>query len=150
MALTRITGVNGTEEAFQRTKRPYELNSVLNDEDGKWITSHGINRYRDWDELRYSLRSIERYAPDFRNKIQIIVNSVQGTEVGKQVPTWLNDDPVTKETVQVFSQEEFFDLEKHACLPTFNSLTIENQLFNTPSDTDNVRCLHASILSLRC
>lgn len=112
---------------------------MLNDEEGKWISSHGINRYRDWDELRYSLRSLERYAAKFRNKIQIVVNSVQGTEQGKQIPNWLNDDPATKEVVQVLAQEEFFDQEKHACLPTFNSLTIENQLFNTPSDTDYVR-----------
>jgi len=113
----------------------------LNDEEGKWISSHGVNRYRDWDELRYSLRSIEKHAGSFRNKIQILVNSVQGTTAGKQIPLWLNDDPVTKETVQVLSQEEFFDVEKHVCLPTFNSLTIENQIFNTPSDTDQVRSL---------
>lgn len=135
--LTR-TGVNGSEEAFRNTKRPYELNSVLNDDEGKWINSHGVNRYRDWDELRYSLRSLEQYAAGFRNKIQILVNSVDGTAAGKQIPTWLNDDPATKEVVQVLAQEEFFDREKHACLPTFNSLTIENQLFNTPSDTDYV------------
>ncbi len=131
--------MNGSEESFQRTKRPFEENSVLNDEDGKWIKSHGVNRYRDWDELRYSLRSVERYASDFRNKIQIVVNSVDGTEAGKQVPSWLNNERATREVVQVIAQEEFFDREKHACLPTFNSLTIENQLFNTPSDTDYVR-----------
>ncbi|EXJ88108.1 hypothetical protein A1O1_05036 [Capronia coronata CBS 617.96] len=138
--------VNGSDEAFQRTKYPYELNSVLNDEEGKWINSHGINRYRDWDELRYSLRSLERYASKFRNKIQIVVNSVQGTEAGKQIPNWLNDDPATKEVVQVLAQEEFFDIEKHACLPTFNSLTIENQLFNTPSDTDYLYALSDDML----
>lgn len=132
--------MNGSQEEFQKTKYPYELNSVLNDEEGHWINSHGVNRYRDWDELRYSLRSVEQHASKFRNKIQIVVNSVEGTEEGKQIPTWLNDDDQTKEIVQVLAQEEFFDREKHACLPTFNSLTIENQLFNTPSDTDYV-CL---------
>jgi len=135
------SGVNGSEEAFQTTKRPFELNSVLNDAEGKWINSHGTNRYRDWDELRYSLRSIEKHARSFRNKIQILVNSVQGTDAGKQIPTWLNNKPITREVVQVLSQEEFFDPEKHVCLPTFNSLTIENQIFNTPSDTDQVRAL---------
>jgi len=138
--------VNGSEESFQRTKRPFEENSVLNDEDGKWIKSHGVNRYRDWDELRYSLRSVERYASDFRNKIQIVVNSVDGTEAGKQVPSWLNNERATREVVQVIAQEEFFDREKHACLPTFNSLTIENQLFNTPSDTDYLYALSDDML----
>lgn len=138
--------VNGSEKAFQTTKRPYEENSVLNDPAGKWIASHGTNRYRDWDELRYTIRSVEKFAANFKNKIQIIVNSVVGTEAGKQVPTWLNDEPATKENVQVLAQEEFFDSEKHVCLPTFNSLTIENQLFNTPSSTDYMYALSDDML----
>jgi Stealth protein CR2, conserved region 2/Stealth protein CR1, conserved region 1 len=134
--------VNGSEKEFQDTKRPYELNSVLNDVEGTWIKSHGRNRYRDWDELRYSLRSIEKFARNFRNKIQILVNSVNGTEDGKQIPWWLNAEQSTYETVQVLAQEEFFDQEKHVCLPTFNSLTMENQIFNTPSNVDHVRHSH--------
>jgi hypothetical protein len=122
--------VNGSEEAFRDTKRPYEENSVLNDPEGHWIKSHGINRYRDWDELKYSLRSLEKHASGFRNKIQILVNSVEGTRDKKQVPTWLNDEPLTKDIVHVLAQEEFFDSEKDFSLPTFNSLTIENQIFN--------------------
>lgn len=136
--------VNGSEEAFQTTKRPYEENSVLNDAEGKWMSTHGVNRYRDWDELKYSIRSVEKFASGFRNKIQIVVNSVKGTEAGKQVPTWLNQD--ANDVVQVLSQEEFFDEEKHVCLPTFNSLTIENQLFNTPSDTDLLYALSDDML----
>jgi hypothetical protein len=131
--------VNGSEKEFQDTKRPYELNSVLNDVEGTWMKSHGRNRYRDWDELRYSLRSIEKYAGNFRNKIQILVNSVTGTEDGKQIPWWLNAEQSTHDTVQVLAQEEFFDRDKHVCLPTFNSLTMENQIFNTPSNVDHVR-----------
>jgi len=131
--------VNGSEKEFQDTKRPYELNSVLNDVEGTWMKSHGKNRYRDWDELRYSLRSIEKYAGSFRNKIQILVNSVNGTEDGKQIPWWLNAKQSTHDIVQVLAQEEFFDRDKHVCLPTFNSLTMENQIFNTPSNVDHVR-----------
>jgi hypothetical protein len=122
--------VNGSEEAFQATKHPFEENSILNDPEGVWIKSHGVNRYRDWDELKYSLRSLEAHASGFRNKVQILVNSVEGTKDKKQVPSWLNDRPATKEVVQVLAQEDFFDVEKHVCLPTFNSLTIENQIFN--------------------
>jgi hypothetical protein len=140
--------VNGSEKEFQDTKRPYELNSVLNDVEGKWIKSHGVNRYRDWDELRYSVRSIEKHAYRFRNKIQILVNSVNGTEDGKQIPWWLNAEPSTQEIVQVLAQEEFFDPEKHVCLPTFNSLTIENQIFNTPSNVDQVRLSDMTLLRL--
>jgi hypothetical protein len=45
--------------------QPYELNSSLNDEDGIWLSSHGSNTYREWDELRYSVRSVEKYAGKF-------------------------------------------------------------------------------------
>jgi hypothetical protein len=138
--------VNGSEEAFQETKRPFEENSVLNDPEGVWLKSHGTNRYRDWDELKYSLRSLEAHASGFRNKIQILVNSVEGTKDKKQIPTWLNDKPLTEKVVEVLAQEEFFDQEKHVCLPTFNSLTIENQIFNTPSDVDNLFALSDDML----
>lgn len=138
--------VNGSEEAFQNTKRPFEENSVLNDADGKWLSSHGVNRYRSWDELRYAIRSVEKYAGAFRNQIQIIVNSVYGTDSGKQVPTWLKRDPSVEAVIKVMSQEEFMDKKAQACLPTFNSLTIENQLFNTPSDTDYMFALSDDML----
>ena len=109
----------------------------MNDQEGIWLGSHGTNRYRDWDELRYSLRSVEKHAIGFLNRIQILVNSINDP-VGKQIPSWLNDDEGTQNTVEILAQEGFFDKEKQACLPTFNSLTIENQIFNTASDTDYV------------
>ncbi|KAL3428411.1 hypothetical protein PVAG01_01920 [Phlyctema vagabunda] len=142
------TWVNGSDVAFQDTIYPYELNSSLNDQDGQWLRSHRLNRYRDWDELRFSVRSIEKHAATFRNKIQILVNAI-GDEtasratmdnpsqiVGRQVPLWMKEDQVTQNVVEILSQEDFFDEKEAACLPTFNSLTIENQIYNTKSDTD--------------
>lgn len=124
---------------------------MLNDPEGKWLKSHQTNRYRDWDELRYSIRTVERHAQSFRGKIQLLVNSVgiEGTAaeatpespakiVGKQTPTWLKDDQATRDVFQILSQEDFFDEDEQGCLPTFNSLTIENQIWNTPSDVDRV------------
>ena len=144
-------GVNGSDTAFQETIYPYEVNSTLNDVEGKWLESHRVNRYRDWDELRYSIRSVEKYASNFRNKIQLLVNAVAdpaeatkatvddpATIIGKQRPLWLKNDAYTKSIVQILSQEDFFEETEQGCLPTFNSLTIENQLFNTKSDTDRV------------
>ena len=131
--------------------RPYELNSTLNDPEGTWIASHSSNRYREWDELRYSMRSVEKYAGNFTNRIQILVNAYQKMDpsrsgtytVDKQKPHWLRDDV---EKVQVLSQEEFFGPEERKCLPTFDSLTIENQLYNTKSETDRVRHLFLNII----
>lgn len=140
--------VNGSDEAFKDVRHPFELQSPLNDREGKWISEHSINRYRDWDELRYSLRSLDVYAKGFLNKIQLLVNSVGGASYerdGKnmrpQRPNWLRDDANTNQHVQVLSHESFFREQEKECLPTFNSLSIESQIFMTPSSTDNLVAL---------
>lgn len=147
-----VVGVNGSDKAFQDAIAPYEAVSPLNDPEGKWLQNHRVNRYRDWDELRYSIRTVESYAGHFRNKIQILVNAV-GPECaaanatlenlpkisGKQRPLWMNfENPETADAVQILSQEDFFSESEQGCLPTFNSLTMENQIYNTESDVDRV------------
>ncbi|KAI5366631.1 putative stealth protein CR2 region 2 [Septoria linicola] len=140
------TWVNGSDEAFRDTKHPYELNSTLNDPEGSWLGRHGENRYRDWNELKYSVRSIEKYAP-FRNKIQILVNSLYGATAakGKQIPSWLDESKIGG-IFEVLAQEEFFELDKQDCLPSFNSLTIENQLHNTESGVDRLFAMSDDML----
>lgn len=133
-------GVNGSDPKFQDAMRPYELSSVLNDAEGAWLKSHGSNRYRDWNELLYSLRSIETHAP-FSNRIQLLVNAViddEGAGPSKQEPAWLSQQAKDSASVQILSQEDFFEDSKAGCLPSFNSLTIENQIHNTPSEVDRV------------
>jgi hypothetical protein len=141
--LMTFKGVNGSQQELTQTMKPYEINSSLNDADGVWMASHGSNRYREWDELRYSMRSVEKYAGHFANRIQILVNAFKNPQTdvsspityGKQRPHWLRSD---MEKVQVLSQEEFFGPEERKCLPSFDSLTIENQLYNTKSEVDRV------------
>ncbi|KXJ88842.1 hypothetical protein Micbo1qcDRAFT_213989 [Microdochium bolleyi] len=146
------TWVNGSQDAFARTMRPYELNSTLNDADGEWLRGHGSNRYRSWDELRYSVRSVEKYARGFTNKIQIVVNAVDESRdpsvrhFTKQRPLWLSEEAETAGLVQTLSQEEFFGAEEMAALPSFNSLSIESQLYNTPSDVDRFFALSDDML----
>jgi Stealth protein CR2, conserved region 2 len=130
----------------------YELNSTLNDPEGVWIAHHSTNRYRDWDELRYSIRSLEKYTGPWRNTIQLLVNSVpdEDGKLERQTPTWLNNHAKTRKDVKVISLEELFDEDKQPCLPTFNSLTIENQIFNINSTSDHVRYLrvgHRTLLT---
>jgi hypothetical protein len=147
------TWVNGSQQELAETMKPYEMNSSLNDPEGVWMASHGSNRYREWDELRYSMRSVEKYAGSFTNRIQILVNAFKNskthksspTTYGKQRPHWLRSD---MEKVQVLSQEEFFGPEERKCLPSFDSLTIENQLYNTKSETDRVSLPNNSVFSL--
>lgn len=138
--------VNGSEEAFKEVRHQYELKSPLNDKEGKWISQHSKNRYRDWGELRYSLRSLDQYAAGFVNKIQILVNSVASNrdgavELRPQRPAWLRDDKDVDEHVQVLGQESFFREDEQQCLPTFNSLAIESQIYMTPSTQDQLVAL---------
>ncbi|KAI1284030.1 hypothetical protein F5Y07DRAFT_407533 [Xylaria sp. FL0933] len=138
--------VNGSEEAFKRSMHTYEQQSPLNDAQGIWMSQHSMNRYRDWDELRYSLRSLNAHAKGFINKIQLLVNSVRGNGAASdgadmlpQRPIWLSDDDETKGVIQVLGQESFFGEKEKECLPTFNSL--KSQIYMTPSTTDQMVAL---------
>ncbi|KAI1741286.1 hypothetical protein F4680DRAFT_416284 [Xylaria scruposa] len=140
--------VNGSDEAFRRGLHTYEQQSPLNDAQGIWISRHSMNRYRDWDELRYSMRSLHTHAGNFINKIQLLVNSVEndtvasdGTAMQPQRPAWLRDDDETNRVVEVLDQESFFGEKEKACLPTFNSLSIESQIYMTRSTTDHMVAL---------
>ena len=75
-------------------------------------------RYRNHDELRYSLRSLERHVPWTRN-IYLITD--------RQRPAWLR-----RETgrIHLVSHQEIFP--DPACLPTFNSNAIEMNLHRIP------------------
>ncbi|XP_069020842.1 N-acetylglucosamine-1-phosphotransferase subunits alpha/beta [Embiotoca jacksoni] len=76
------------------------------------------SRFEDNEELRYSLRSVERHAPWVRH-IFIVTNG--------QIPSWLNlDNP----RVSVVSHQEIFLNNSH--LPTFSSPAIETHIHRVP------------------
>ncbi|KAG9339879.1 hypothetical protein JZ751_022192 [Albula glossodonta] len=76
------------------------------------------SRFEDNEELRYSLRSVERHAPWVRH-VFIITNG--------QIPSWLNlDNP----RVTVVTHHEIFQNESH--LPTFSSPAIETHIHRIP------------------
>jgi hypothetical protein len=70
-------------------------------------------RFRNRDELRYSLRSLVEHAP-FVRRVYIVTAG--------QVPPWLDE---TAPNVRVVPHKEILDAE---CLPTFNSHAIETRL----------------------
>lgn len=82
-------------------------NRVVNDE-----------RFRNRDELKYSLRSVEEFAPWVR-KIHIVTAG--------QRPDWLNVD---HPKIELVDHEDIF--LKPEWLPTFNSSGIETQLHHVP------------------
>ncbi|XP_067284514.1 N-acetylglucosamine-1-phosphotransferase subunits alpha/beta isoform X1 [Pseudorasbora parva] len=76
------------------------------------------SRFEDNEELRYSLRSIEKHAPWVRH-IFIITNG--------QIPSWLNlDNP----RVSVVTHQDIFHNQSH--LPTFSSPAIETHIHQIP------------------
>lgn len=74
-------------------------------------------RFRDHQELRYSLRSLERFAPWVR-RVHVVTDG--------DPPSWLafDDRCVHVTHDQIFSES--------SCLPSFNSLAIESQLHRIP------------------
>jgi hypothetical protein len=74
-------------------------------------------RFRSRDELKYSLRSIEKYAP-FVRKIYIVTNG--------QKPSWIKTHP----KIEFVSHSQIFRHPNH--LPTFNSMAIESCLHRIP------------------
>ncbi|KAJ3431346.1 hypothetical protein M0812_03024 [Anaeramoeba flamelloides] len=79
-------------------------------------TAFAKNRWRDHDELKYSLRSIEKYVPWVRN-IYIVTNG--------QVPSWVN---LKNPRIKIVTHAEIFSNQSH--LPTFASPAIETHLHN--------------------
>ena len=87
---------------------------------GKTEESSPINckgRYADNDELKYSLRSVEKYAPWIR-KIFIVTDN--------QTPLWLD---TTNPKIQIVDHTEIMPAES---LPCFNSSLIEKHLYKIP------------------
>src|SRR5512141_2898450 len=74
-------------------------------------------RYVEEDELRYALRSVERFAPWIR-KIFIVTDD--------QVPPWLDR---TNPRIEIVDHRQIIDAE---CLPTFNTKVIINSLHRIP------------------
>lgn len=74
------------------------------------------SRYRDTGELRYSLRSLETYAPWVRH-VYLVTD--------EQIPYWLNLDSAK---ITVVSHREIFGRRMRGYLPVFSSPAIETML----------------------
>ncbi|MFW6640079.1 stealth conserved region 3 domain-containing protein [Nocardiopsis algeriensis] len=89
-------------------------------------------RYTSRDELRYSLRSLEMFAPFIRN-IYIVTDG--------QCPSWLRTD---HPRVCVVDHKEIFD--DPSVLPVFNSHAIESQLHHIPGLAEHYLYLNDDVL----
>ena len=108
--------VDGDAPEFRKTKAKCMHAAGMNDSKYRDATKKQI--FRDNDELKYSLRSVEKYAPWIRH-IYIV------TGFG-QVPTWLN---TKNPRITIVPQESILPADAS---PVFNSCAIEACLANIP------------------
>ncbi|XP_043375089.1 N-acetylglucosamine-1-phosphotransferase subunits alpha/beta isoform X2 [Dermochelys coriacea] len=100
--------IDGKELTLNPAYLLWDLSAISQDED------ISASRFEDNEELRYSLRSIERHAPWVRH-IFIITNG--------QIPSWLNlDNP----RITIVTHQDIFQNLSH--LPTFSSPAIESHI----------------------
>jgi len=104
--------VNGNDSEWRKRKEQALHNTHI--EDNQACTK---GRYCDSDELKYSLRSLEMYAP-WINRVFIVTDD--------QTPSWLNPD---HPKVRIVSHSEVIP-DKYR--PVFNSCAIEMCLTNIP------------------
>ena len=81
--------------------------------DIKVVKESDACRFKDNNELKYSLRSVEKFAP-WINRIFVVTDN--------QIPSWLNTDC---DKIRVVDHSEIIPKDK---LPVFNSCVIENRI----------------------
>ncbi|KAG0338782.1 hypothetical protein BG000_003408 [Podila horticola] len=98
------------------------------------VDTEAINRYRDMNELQYSVRSVaENASPGLIHRIHILTTTVpddfdEKRTIG-QVPAWLDQRP-GQETIRLVEHKNIYD--NLSVLPSFNSLSIESQMHHIP------------------
>ncbi|MCU1545828.1 MAG: sugar phosphotransferase [Homoserinimonas sp.] len=108
--------VDGAAVEWQRIRARRMESYVIGEGDGSEA------RFRQLDELKYALRSVNLFAPWIRN-IYIVTDSDR--------PAWLAEHP----RVTVLSSEQFFTNQED--LPTHNSHAVESQLHNIPGISEH-------------
>lgn len=108
--------VDGTDENWLHEREQYKLETAIQRE------ANGIERYRSWDNLQYVFRGIENCMP-WVNKIFFVTCG--------QVPPFLNTQ---HPKLRLVNHKDYIP-EKY--LPTFNSNTIEMNLFRIEELSEN-------------
>lgn len=109
------------EDGDQITHADFVVNATEEEEveeDGAMENRASKNRYRDNQELRYSLRSLEKFAPWVR-RVFIVTDN--------QIPYWLDE---SNPRITVVTHEEIFPSK--SMLPVFSSPAIETQIHRIP------------------
>ncbi len=110
-----IMWVDGSDIKWQKEKNMY-LNNNSKDIDSR------VNRYRDWETLKYWFRGVEKYA-SWVNKIHFVTWG--------HIPEWLNTE---NDKINIVKHEDYIPKNY---LPTFNSHTIELNLYRIKDLSEN-------------
>ncbi len=106
-----IAWVDGNDPKWQQTKALYEApKNIIANNNPKTSIDNTIQRYRDWENLQYLFRGIEKFAP--------YVRTIHFVTCG-HLPSWLN----TKASKLHIVNHSDYIPEQY--LPTFNSSCIE-------------------------
>ncbi len=97
-----LAWVDGSDKAWQESKNKYDTK--------KKTENNNEVRYRDWDELKYWFRGVEKYAP-WVNKIYFVTCG--------QKPDWLDE---TNPKLVLIDHKDYM---KEDYLPTFSANPIE-------------------------
>lgn len=103
--------VDGSDSNWIKKKAE---NTILYDNSTE---SNCKGRYADNDELKYSLRSLEKHAPWVRNVYLVTDN---------QIPAWLNTQ---NEKIKIIDHTQILP---EVALPCFNAVVIEHYLYKIP------------------
>lgn len=118
--------IDGKEPTLNPANLVWDLRDFSRDED------ISASRFEDNEELRYSLRSVERFAPWVRH-IYIVTNG--------QIPHWLN---LENPRITIVTHTEIFANTSH--LPTFGSPAIESNLHRIPGLSDKFIYMNDDVL----
>ncbi|KAG0055830.1 Xanthine phosphoribosyltransferase 1 [Gryganskiella cystojenkinii] len=100
---------------------------------GRMTEDRTANRFRDMDELKYSVRSVAQYASRMFERIHILTTESDPDSEDAQIPSWLNLT-ASRGTIELVHHDRIF--ERKQDLPSFNSLSIESQMHHIPGITD--------------
>ena len=111
------TWVDGDDPAWQARQRAV-LEGLGKEGARHHRTGVSASRFKSRDELKYSLRSLQRFGPVFR-KLHLVTDD--------QIPGWID---LHHPDLSLVSHRDIFPDPSH--LPTFNSHAIESNLHRIP------------------
>lgn len=131
-----VTWVDGSDPSHLERRRHYstqEFDYSLKDH------ASAADRFDDAGELWFCLHFIRKNAP-WINTIFLVSDD--------QRPTWLTETIRERLNVRLVDHTEIFGANAD-CLPTFNSCSIENVLFNVPTNSNRIVYFNDDVFLIR-